>query len=158
MDQLEFAYKLLSRIGWLIDWLIDWYLTSSEQFFSYIQDENMFTINQYVSGKRGTDRPMGKQKFKRHGTRNKERWWVGTENLTSATSLPWTVTLGSLTCKEGGNLSTRYLGFIYVSSEGRIGCEFIHPAQPTDTPSSRRSSRSQFYTPGFPRSWPLLED
>jgi len=30
--------------------LIDWCLTSSEQFFSYIQDENMFT-----------DRPMGKK-------------------------------------------------------------------------------------------------
>jgi hypothetical protein len=24
---------------WLIDWLIDWCLTSSEQFFSYIQDD-----------------------------------------------------------------------------------------------------------------------
>jgi hypothetical protein len=32
-----------------------------------------------------------------------------------------------------------------------VGCEFIHPAQPTDAPSSRRSSRSHFYTPGFPR-------
>jgi len=41
--------------------LIDWCLTSSEQFFSYIQDENMFTVNQYVGWKRGTDRPMGKQ-------------------------------------------------------------------------------------------------
>ena len=30
----------------------------------------------------------------------------------------------------------------------RVGCEFLHPAQPTDTPSSRRSSRSHFYTPG----------
>jgi hypothetical protein len=63
----------------------------------------------------------------------------------------WAVTLGSLTCEEGGNLSTRDLGFIYVSSEGRVGCEFIHPAKPTDAPSSRRSSRSHFYTPGFPR-------
>ena len=34
---------------------------SSEQFFSYIQDENMFTINQYVGWKRGMDGPMGKQ-------------------------------------------------------------------------------------------------
>ena len=40
--------------------------------------------------------------------------------------------LGSLTCEEDGNLSTRDLGFIYVSSEGRVGCEFIHPAQPTE--------------------------
>ena len=55
--------------------------------------------------------------------------------------------LGSLTCGEGGNLSTRDLGFIYVSSEGRFGCEFIHPAQPTDAPSSRRSSWSHFYIP-----------
>jgi hypothetical protein len=47
-----------------------------------------------------------------------------------------------LICEEGGNLSTRDLGFIYVSSEGRVGCEFIHPAQPTDAPSSRRSSGS----------------
>jgi hypothetical protein len=61
------------------------------------------------------------------------------------------VTLGSLTCGEGGNLSTRDLGFIYVSSAGRVGCEFMHPAQPTDALSSRRSSRSHFYTPGFPR-------
>jgi hypothetical protein len=59
------------------------------------------------------------------------------------------VTLGSLTCEEGGNLSTRDLGFIYVSSTGRVGCEFIHPAQPTDVPSSRRSSRSHLYTPEF---------
>ena len=34
-------------------------------------------------------------------------------------------TLGSLTCDEDGNLSTRDLGIIYVSSEGRVGCEFI---------------------------------
>jgi hypothetical protein len=63
------------------------------------------------------------------------------------------ITLGSLTCGEGGNLSTRDLGFIYVSSAGRIGCVFIHPTQPTDAPSSRRSSRSHFYTPGFPRGF-----
>ena len=64
------------------------------------------------------------------------------DNLASATGLLWTtVTLGSLTCEEGGNLSTQDLSFIYVSSEGRVGCEFIHPAQPTDAPSSRRSSR-----------------
>jgi len=44
----------------------------------------------------------------------------------------------------------------YVTCEGRVGCEFIHPVQPTDGPSSRRSSRSHFYTTGFPRGWPLL--
>ena len=44
---------------------------SSEQFFSYIQNEN-------------------NQKFKRHGTWNKERWWVGTDNFSSATGLLWT--------------------------------------------------------------------
>ena len=113
-----------------IFWLIDWCLTSSEQFF---QDENIW-------------------KFKRHGTQNKERWWVGMDNFASVTGLLWTtVTLGSLTCGEGGNLSTRDLGFIYVSSTGWVGCEFIHPAQPTDALSSRRSSRSHLYTPGFPR-------
>ena len=68
----------------------------------------------------------------------------------------WAVTLGSLTCGEGGNLSTWDLGFIYVSSAGRVGCEFLHPAQPTDAPSSRRSSRSHFYTPGFPRGWQIM--
>jgi hypothetical protein len=47
---------------------------------------------------------------------------------------PWVVTLGSLTCREGGNLSTWDLGFIYVSFAGRVGCEFLHPAQPTDAP------------------------
>ena len=56
-----------------------------------------------------------------------------------------------LTCEEGGNLSTRDLGFIYVSSKGQVGCEFIHPAQPTEAPSSRRSCRSHFYTLGFSR-------
>jgi hypothetical protein len=55
----------------VVDWLIDRCLTSSEQFFSYIQDENI-------------------KKFKRHGTRNKERWWVGTDNFVSATGLLWT--------------------------------------------------------------------
>jgi hypothetical protein len=79
---------------------------------------------------------------------------VGTENLASATGLLWTTvkepSVGSLTCEEGGNLSKRDLSFIYVSSEGRVGCEFIHPAQPTDSPSCRRSSRSHFHTMGFP--------
>jgi hypothetical protein len=42
-----------------------------------------------------------------------------------------TYSQGSLTCEEGGNLSTQDLGFIYVSSEGRVGCEFIHPAKLT---------------------------
>jgi hypothetical protein len=46
---------------------------------------------------------------------------------------------------------SRDLGFIDVSSAERVGCVFIHPAQPTDAPSS---SRSHFYTPGFPRGWP----
>ena len=32
-------------------------------------------------------------------------------------------------CGEGGNLSTRDLGFIYVSSAGRVGCEFLYPLQ-----------------------------
>jgi hypothetical protein len=50
-DESEWASKVHEH------WLIDWCLTSSEQFFSYIQDENI-------------------KKFKRHGTRNKERWWV----------------------------------------------------------------------------------
>jgi len=58
--------------------------------------------------------------------------------------------MGYLTCEEGGNLSTRDLCFIYVSSEERLGCEFILPEQPTDDPSSRRNSRSHFYAPGFP--------
>ena len=51
----------------------------------------------------------------------------------------WAVTLGSLTCGEGGNLSTRDLDFIYVSSAGRIGCELLHPAQPTDAPSNEEA-------------------
>jgi hypothetical protein len=37
--QLLTVYHFLH--DWLIDWLIDWCLTSSEQFFSYIQDENI---------------------------------------------------------------------------------------------------------------------
>jgi hypothetical protein len=32
--------KMLKEIN-LYTWLIDWCLTSSEQFFSYIQDENI---------------------------------------------------------------------------------------------------------------------
>ena len=83
------------------------------------------------------------------GIETRKGVWVGTNNLASATGLIMSI-LGSLTCEEDGNLSTRDLGFIYVSSEGRVGCEFIHPAQPTDAPSSRRSSRSHFYNPGFP--------
>jgi hypothetical protein len=60
----------------------------------------------------------------------------------------WAATLGTLTCGEGGNLSTRDLGFIYVSAAGRVGCEFMHPAETTDAPSIRRSSRSHLYTRG----------
>ncbi|CAB9544508.1 hypothetical protein BROOK1789C_1738, partial [Bathymodiolus brooksi thiotrophic gill symbiont] len=86
------------------------------------------------------------------GLETRKGVWVGTDNLASATGLIMSI-LGSLTCEEDGNLSTRDLGIIYVSSEGRVGCEFIHPAQPTDAPSSRRSSRSHFYTPGFPRGY-----
>ena len=61
-------------------------------------------------------------------------------------------------CGEGGNLLTRDLGFIYVSSAGRVGCEFMHPTQPTDAPSSRRSSRSHFYIsiPGVPAGFILV--
>ena len=118
--------------------LIFFSLYSRRSFFSYIQDENI-------------------KIFKRHGTRNKERCMGRDDNLASATGLIMSIllimscysTLGSLTCEEDGNLSTRDLGFIYVSSEGRVDCEFIHPAQPTDAPSSRRSSRSNFYTPGL---------
>jgi len=50
--------------------LIDWCLTSSEQFFSYIQDE--------------------KKKLNATGLENKERWWVWTDNLASTTGLLWT--------------------------------------------------------------------
>ena len=75
---------------------------------------------------------------------------VGTENLASATGLLWTtVTLGSLTCEEGGNLSTRDLSFIYVSSEGQVGCEFIHPAQPT-LPFKPKKLSVPFLYPGVP--------
>jgi hypothetical protein len=35
--------------------------------------------------------------------------------------------MGSLTCGEGGTLSTRDLGFIYVSSAGRDGVMKICP-------------------------------
>ena len=56
---------------------------------------------------------------------------------------------GFFNVRRGWQSLTRDLGFIYVSSEGRVGCEFMHPAQPTDAPSSRRSSRSHFYTPGL---------
>jgi hypothetical protein len=35
-------------IWWLIDWLIDWCLTSSEQFFSYIQDDDFETVSDSV--------------------------------------------------------------------------------------------------------------
>ena len=63
----------------------------------------------------------------------------------------WAVTLGSLTCEEGSNFSTRDLSFIYMyfSCERRVGSKFIDPAQPTDAPSSQRSSWTHFYTPGF---------
>ena len=108
--------------------MIDWCLTSNEHFFSYIQDENI-------------------KKCKRHGTRNKERC-MGRDRSHMLIMSCYS-TLGSLTCEEDGNLSTRDLGIIYVSSEGRVGCEFIHPTQPTDAPSSRRSSRFHFYTPGL---------
>jgi hypothetical protein len=35
------GYSIFVETYWLIDWLIDCCLTSSEQFFSYIQDENI---------------------------------------------------------------------------------------------------------------------
>ena len=117
-------------IDWLIDWLIDWCLTSSEHFSAIFRTRTFKNLNAT-------------------GLETRKGVWVGTDNLASATGLIMSIllimscysTLGSLTCEEDGNLSTRDLGFIYVSSEGRVGCEFIHPAQPTNAPSSRRSSR-----------------
>ena len=32
--------KKIQGVELIYDWLIDWYLTSSEQFYSYVQDEN----------------------------------------------------------------------------------------------------------------------
>ena len=58
---------------------------------------------------------------------------------------------GFFNVRRGWQSLNTDLSFIYVSSEGQVGCEFIYPAQPTDSPSSRRSSRSHFYTLGFPR-------
>jgi hypothetical protein len=38
--EMKARHHTMSKL-WFIDWLIDWCLTSSEQFFSYIQDENI---------------------------------------------------------------------------------------------------------------------
>ena len=38
-------------IQWLIDWLIDWCLTTSEQFFSYIQDNGYSMKNLFYFSK-----------------------------------------------------------------------------------------------------------
>jgi hypothetical protein len=35
------GYQLIPFFDFMIEWLIDWCLTSSEQFFIYIQDENI---------------------------------------------------------------------------------------------------------------------
>jgi hypothetical protein len=48
------------------------------------------------------------------GLETRKGVWVGTNNLSSATGLIMSI-LGSLMCEEDGNLSTRDLGFIYVS-------------------------------------------
>ena len=61
-------------------------------------------------------------------------------------------------CGEGGNLSTRDLGFIYVSSAGRVGCEFLHPAQPTDAPSAEEALGPISIPRGSCGVDPLLED
>ena len=135
-----FRYKIY-------DWLIDWSMFNVQR-----------PIFQLYSGRTRTLKNLNAT-----GLETRKGVWVGTDNLASATGLIMSIllimscysTLGSLTCEEDGNLSTRDLGFIYVSSEGRVGCEFIHPAQPSDAPSSRRISRSHFYIPGFPRGYIL---
>jgi hypothetical protein len=38
---ISFGIEVSEKIYLVEDWLIDWCLTSSEQFFSYIQDENI---------------------------------------------------------------------------------------------------------------------
>jgi hypothetical protein len=128
--------KEVVRIG-----LIDWCLTSSEQFFSYIQDENI-------------------KKFKRHRTRNKERWWVGTDDLASATGLLWTThhehIMLIMSCYTGffnvrrGWQSLNTGPLFYLRLIRRTGWLWIY--------TFRRSSRSHFYPPRFPRGWPLSED
>ena len=48
------------------------------------------------------------------------------------------------------SLNTGPRFYLRLASAGRVGCEFLHPAHPTDAPSSRRSSRSPFLYPGIP--------
>ena len=98
-------------------------------FKCYEEDWLMFNVQraifQLYSGQ--------EKKFKRHvRTRNKERWWVGMENLASATGLLWTtVTLGSLTCEEGGNLLNTGPQF-YLRVIQRTGWLWIYTSRTTN--------------------------
>jgi hypothetical protein len=71
--------------GSLIDWLM--FITSSERNFSAIF--------------------RTRKKIKRHGTRNKERWWVWTDNLASATGLLWTTRHVIMSCYTGRFFNVR---------------------------------------------------
>ena len=122
-------------------YLVGWCLTSSEQFFRTRTFKNLNATGLETRKGNGYGRillPVQQVSY-------------GPLIMSIMLIMSCYTVFFNFTCAEGGNLSTRDLGFIYVSSVGRVGCEFLHPAQPTDAASSRRSSRSHFYTPGFPR-------
>jgi hypothetical protein len=74
------------------------------------------------------------------GLETRKGVWVGTNNLASATGLIMSI-LGSLTCEEDGNLSTRdLLEFIYI----------IYIYNPAGTPVYRNGTKSFFGLKGRP--------
>jgi hypothetical protein len=59
---------------------------------------------------------------------------------------------GFFNVRRGWQSLNRDLGFIYVSSEGRVGCEFIHRGRPFKP----KKLSVPFLLPGFPRPSPFF--
>ena len=132
--------KIWSFNTWGVQRLIDWCLTSSKQFFSHIQDENI-------------------KKFQRHGTRNKERWWIGTDKLASATGLLWT----TMSCYTGffnvrrGWQSLNTGPRFYLRLIRRTGWLWIYTSRTTDgCPFKLKKLSVPFLYPGIPAGWHLF--
>lgn len=146
------------------DQLIDWCLTTSKQYFRHIQDKNMLlTINQYVGWIWGSICQYGR-KVNAMELKTSQFNRIGTDNSQYKRS-PMDHSLCAAT-QEFFNVSGGW------HSEGKIGCEFIHPAQPqtsqlyfteTHMRCYRRNLKPEklasfIYPGGFLRGWPPFRE
>ena len=124
------------------DWLIDWLMFNVQR-----------AIFQLYSGR--------EKKIKRYGTRNKERWWVWTDNLASATEVSYGPLIMSImlimSCYTGffnvrrGWQSLNTGPRFYLRLIRRTGWLLIYTSRTTDgCPFKPKKLSVPFLYPGVP--------